>query len=269
MTISSDPLVRSIGFDLIRRDDDDGMTLRGHAAVFNRWTTIDSWEGKFQERILPGAFTRTLQGQPAAKVRLQFDHGQHPMIGSLPIGAIKKLSEDNRGLYVEARLSDNWLVQPVRDAIDSGAIDGMSFRFQVLAETWEKEDTDMPERSISEVRLIEVGPVVWPAYAGTDVGVRSQELAHSLRQICNTIDADPGTRLEVANLLLRDESPRDITEEPAEGISSVAVDCTDPADGHSDASHRFASRPEMTEARRRADLAHVRQAIEASTSLRR
>ena len=32
----------------------DGNTLDGYAAVFNRETVIDSWEGRFQERIPPG-----------------------------------------------------------------------------------------------------------------------------------------------------------------------------------------------------------------------
>jgi HK97 family phage prohead protease len=259
MTISTDALVRSTEFDLVRAEGDDGLTLRGHGAVFNKWTTIDSWEGRFTERIMPGAFTKTLK-ESGSKVRLQFDHGEHPMIGSLPIGVIKELREDAKGLFVEARLSDNWLVQPVRDAIDNGSIDGMSFRFQVVAETWAKENTDMPERSISEVRLIELGPVVWPAYAGTDVGVRSSELARSL------IEADDATRHEIATLLLRDTT----TDEAVESDTSadVAVDSVEPATRHS-VSNYSAVRPLYTEDRRRADLLRVRAAVEAATNRRR
>jgi hypothetical protein len=37
---------------------------------------------------------------------------------------------------VVARLHDNWLVQPVRDAIKSKAIPGMSFRFSVVKDEW-------------------------------------------------------------------------------------------------------------------------------------
>ena len=259
MTISTDALVRSTEFDLVRAEGDDGLTLRGHGAVFNKWTTIDSWEGRFTERIMPGAFTKTLK-ESGSKVRLQFDHGQHPMIGSLPIGAIKELREDAKGLFVEARLSDNWLVQPVRDAIDNGSIDGMSFRFQVVAETWAKENTDMPERSISEVRLIELGPVVWPAYAGTDVGVRSSELARSL------IEADDATRHEIATLLLRDTTTPEAVE--SDTSADVAVDSVEPATRHS-VSNYSAVRPLYTEDRRSADLLRVRAAVEAATNRRR
>lgn len=261
-----DALVRSAPFALERADDDtDGLTLRGHGAVFNEWTIIDSWEGRFRERIAPGAFKKTLQ-ENGARVRLQFDHGQHPLIGSLPIGAIRKLKEDRQGLYVEARLADNWLVQPVREAIENGSIDGMSFRFSVVAERWDKEDSDLPERTITEVRLAELGPVVFPAYEGTDVGVRSLELARSL------LAADDTTRREIATALLREtgETTDTRTDEAADGTSTDrAVDTPDePAAGHSrsddpaSSPYQPAQRPALTPDRRKAD----RELVKARTA---
>jgi HK97 family phage prohead protease len=266
MTAPRDDLVRSAPFALERAEGDDGMTLSGHGAVFNEWTTIDSWEGRFRERISPGAFKKTLQ-ENGSRVRLQFDHGQHPLIGSLPIGSIRKLKEDSRGLFVEARLADNWLVQPVREAIENESIDGMSFRFSVVAERWDKEDDDMPERTITEVRLMELGPVVWPAYDGTDVGVRSLELARSL------MAADDDTRREIANILLRGDSPDPDavdngtsdtsdtqTDEAADGTSTDrAVTTDEPAESHSrsddteSSSYQPAQRPQKTPDQRKAD----------------
>lgn len=215
----TDDLVRSVPFSLDRADDDsDGRTLTGHGAVFNEWTTINSWEGRFKERIAPGAFKKTLR-ENGARVRLQFDHGRHPLIGSLPIGSIRKLKEDARGLFVEARLADNWLIQPLRDAIAEGSVDGMSFRFTVIGERWD-ESGDLPERTITEVKLDELGPVVWPAYAGTDVGVRAAELARSL------VDTDDDTRRQIATLLLRGIDPK---PDAADGTSGTDED-TPPAD---------------------------------------
>jgi hypothetical protein len=48
---------------------------------------------------------------------LMFEHGRHPMIGTMPIGAFEELREDNHGLYVRARLFENFLVGPLRDAL--------------------------------------------------------------------------------------------------------------------------------------------------------
>lgn len=166
-------LYRNVPFEIRATEDTgDGLTLTGYAAVFNRSTMIDNYEGRFEERIRPGAFKRSINAKMPV---LQFEHGRHPLLGSMPLGQITKLREDEHGLYVEARLADNWLIQPVRDAIASGAIDGMSFRFQVVRESI--QDGETPVRTLEEVKLLELGPVVFPAYAETSVGVRSADLS--------------------------------------------------------------------------------------------
>lgn len=167
-------LYRDVPFEVRSAEESgDGLTLTGYAAVFNRSTMIDNWEGRFEERIRPGAFKRSINAKMPV---LQFEHGRHPLLGSMPLGQITKLREDEHGLYVEARLADNWLIQPVRDAIASGAIDGMSFRFQVVRDSV-NEAGEIPVRTLEEVKLLELGPVVFPAYEATSVGVRSADLS--------------------------------------------------------------------------------------------
>lgn len=162
-------LCRAASFEMRAVDDSDGFTLEGYAAVFDSPTRIDSWEGTFDERIASGAFAKTISER---KPVLQFDHGHDIATGSVPIGAIEELREDRHGLFVRARLHDNARVEPIRQAIASGAIDGMSFRFRVTREEWD-ETSDVPVRTIREVELFELGPVVFPAYESTTVGVRS------------------------------------------------------------------------------------------------
>lgn len=186
----------------------DGLELEGYAAVFNSPTTIDSWEGKFTEQIAPGAFARTIKEKSPV---LQFDHGHHPLIGGLPIGRIRSLKEDNHGLGVRARLSDNWLIHPVRDAIRDGAITGMSFRFTVKGEEWDDD-----RRTITDVDLHELGPVVFPAYRDTTVGVRSDDPL--LRML------DPQTLERLATLLTfgqPDESADTPDREPVETLNKT------------------------------------------------
>lgn len=194
----------------------DGLTLEGYAATFGDWTEIHDRAGSFQERIAPGAFKRTLgQRMPV----LQFDHGTHPLIGSIPLGRFTKIEEDARGLFVRARLSDNWLIEPVRDSIRDGGVTGMSFRFRVVDDQWENRD-DTDYRTITEVELYEAGPVVHPAYESTSVGVRSRQTALAL--------TDPEVRTEVAHLLtLSTDDIRHLADE------SPATD-PDPAAGHSE-----------------------------------
>lgn len=187
-------LCRAASFEL-RASDDDGMTLEGYAAVFDDPTRIDSWEGTFDETLARGAFSKTIKERTPV---LQFDHGRDVATGSVPIGAIEELREDAHGLFVRARLHDNARVEPIRQAIDSGAIDGMSFRFRVTREEWD-ESGDIPARTIREVELFELGPVVFPAYASTTVGVRS---------LLAELDDDDRSRL-VSELAREIQSPSD------------------------------------------------------------
>lgn len=193
-------LMRSVPFEVTRAEDDesgDGLTMEGYAAVFDTPTRINSWEGVFDEQLRKGAFRKTLRERTPV---LQFDHGRHPLIGSIPLGVLNEGREDDNGLFVSARLTDNWLIEPIRDAIRDGAVDGMSFRFEVVREEWRdvngkliKDDSELIQllyrpddrgplqRTLIEVRVPELGPVVFPAYKETTVDVRSQALAATIR----------------------------------------------------------------------------------------
>jgi HK97 family phage prohead protease len=167
----------------------DGRTLEGYAAVFDTPARIQSWEGEFDEEIAQGAFRKTIRARTPV---LQFDHGRDARTGSVPIGAIDELTEDEQGLFVRASLFDNDVVAPIGQAIAGNAISGMSIRFQVSRERWSDRNGDKVKddelakllyspgdrgplkRSILEVDpLYELGPVVFPAYDSTSVGVRS------------------------------------------------------------------------------------------------
>lgn len=192
---------RTYPFEVVRADtrfEGDGLTFEGYAAVFDTPTRIQSWEGDFFEQIRKGAFAKSIEERTPV---LQFDHGTHPLVGSIPLGVISKIAEDSRGLFVRARLSNNWLVEPVRDAIRDGAIDGMSFRFNVLRDEWDTSD-DIPVRTLHEVRVPEVGPVVFPAYEATTATVRHNGDAARILDAIRA--ADEPTRRDLAALLAFD-----------------------------------------------------------------
>lgn len=151
----------------------DGLTFSGYAAVFNTVARIAGWDEDFDEQIAPGAFRAVAEG---AYPVLMFEHGRHPLIGTMPLGKITGAREDPAGLWIEARLIDNWLISPVRDAVAAEAIDGMSFRFTVDGddgETWIDRAGDVPLRTLNSVKVPELGPVVFPAYEPTTASVRS------------------------------------------------------------------------------------------------
>lgn len=198
-----DSLIRTAEF---RATSTDGSTLEGYAAVFDSPTSINSWEGRFTEIIRKGAFARSVRANP--RPIMQFDHGQHPYIGSIPIGAIEELREDEKGLFVRAKLHSGEFFAPVREAIASGSITGMSFKFTIPDGGVTVKRGDTETHIITDVDLHELGPVVWPAYKETSVGVRMSELAEILR-------TDETARHELIRaLVFEDLTDRSETEEP-------------------------------------------------------
>jgi len=197
----------------------DGNTLDGYASVFGVETIIRSWEGRFKEQFLGGSMKKSFRDSPPI---VQFDHGHHPMIGSLPIANLEpgypreESHPDlapNGGAHLVARMHQDPLFGPVREVISTGTVNGMSIRFAAMREKWYwpdgkqvKEDAqieaelyrtwreDVPDeellrRDIAEAHVPEMGPVVWPAYKQTSVGVRALDLLVSRRNPIDLIAA--------------------------------------------------------------------------------
>lgn len=190
-------LVRALPASLELREAAAGTSPKmvGHFAVFNRWTEIDSFfEGRFLERIAPGAFKKTFKENRDA-IKVLAEHGYDPMIGKRALGSIDELSEDNEGAYYEVSLVD---ASDVRDLILPrlrANLYGASFRFSVMREEVEEEPDPsdenpkgLAERTIKEARVFEFGPVTFPAYADATASARSR--AHAMRSMTDEYNAE-------------------------------------------------------------------------------
>jgi hypothetical protein len=179
---SSDTLVRAYrpGVELRAAADGASMpTLFGHFAVFNHWTEIDSvFEGRFLERIAPGAFSKTF-AENRDQMRCLFQHGRDPVVGDKPLGPFQELREDSVGAYYEVPMLDTSYNRDLIPGLEADQY-GASFRFRVMKDEWVDEPPRsdhnpgrIPERTLLEVRTFEAGPVTFPAYAGATAGLRS------------------------------------------------------------------------------------------------
>jgi HK97 family phage prohead protease len=178
-----DQLVRAAYLPSAVREDADSDSgrpvLHGHFARFNEWTEIDSREGRFMERLAPGAFAKTLSERAP---RVLFNHGADPDLGNKLLGKPINYGEDKRGAWYEVELFEG--IPPLLlDGLRSGEY-GASFRFSIPKDRDEWDNRPrrsthnpegIPERTIREVRLYEFGPVSFPAYAGATAGVRSED----------------------------------------------------------------------------------------------
>jgi HK97 family phage prohead protease len=146
-----------------RQSEDGTMRLSGYAAVFND----SSVPLPFKESIAPGAFRKTLMETP--DVRLLINHE------GLPLARTKngtlKLTEDDRGLYMDAEIADTSEGRDLYKLVERGDVDQMSFAFRVIRQKWSE---DRSRRVLTEVSLADgdVSVVTYPAYPTTSVEAR-------------------------------------------------------------------------------------------------
>jgi HK97 family phage prohead protease len=140
----------------------------GYAAVFH---ALSHDLGGFKERIQPGAFREALAAQP--DVRALVDHNPSFILGRTKSGTLT-LTEDERGLHVVITPPDTALGRDLLTSLRRGDIDGMSFAFRAVKDTWSKQD-GLTIRELQQVDLFDVSVVGTPAYPDTSVAVRSLE----------------------------------------------------------------------------------------------
>lgn len=177
-------LVRSWSAPAELRGTEDGHVedgvLYGEFARFNEWTEINSmWEGRFLERIAPGAFDRAIAGD-LSRVKVLYDHGHDPQLGNKPLGTIRSVTATKTGAAYEVELIDTDYNEGfIKPAVRAGLL-GASFRFGVRSEevnlperATKSNPEKLPERTLTDVELYEFGPVTFPAYAGATASMRS------------------------------------------------------------------------------------------------
>jgi HK97 family phage prohead protease len=162
---------RAIAMPVEFRTEADKPALSGYAAVFGAATEI---AGLFREQIAPGAF-RDAVGRD--DVRALFNHDANFVLGRTTSGTLR-LVEDDKGLRYDVDPPDTQWARDLMVSVQRGDVSQSSFAFEVTEDEWEYgKRGEMPLRTIKQVRLHDVSPVTYPAYATTTVSARSVEAA--------------------------------------------------------------------------------------------
>lgn len=145
--------------------------LVGYGAVFN---SRSQDLGGFVEVISPGAFNRTLSH--GGDIVVTFNHDPNRLLGRSSSGTAK-VFVDEVGLRYEVDVPDTHLGAEVLELAKRGDLQGSSFTFSATASgsSWDTDEDGTRVRTLNEVKLYELGPVVSPAYLDTSVAVRSLE----------------------------------------------------------------------------------------------
>lgn len=208
------------------RDDGAEMpTMVGTLAVFNEWTEIHSRsEGHFLERIAPSAFTRTVKNN-IDQMRVLFQHGKDPQIGEKPLGPISNINVTGSEVRYEVPLFDTSYNRDLIPLLNADPpVLGSSFRFETVDQDWKRRPgrsahnpRGLDERTVTEVRMPEFGPVTFPAYRGTKAGLRS--LTDEMRGIVDELDEDERTYL----IQMLDLGARYMADESDENVQRMEV----------------------------------------------
>lgn len=160
------------------RDNPTGLpTITGYAAVFynpaDAGTEFRLW-GQVYERIMPAAFNNALSR--GDDVRAFFNHDANIILGRRSANTLR-LFVDARGLRYEIDPPDTVAGRDAVTSIRRGDVSGSSFAFIPTAEM-DKRDGEKRVIEIHDCQLFDVGPVVFPAYSGTEAGVRREGDSH-------------------------------------------------------------------------------------------
>ena len=203
---------RQIIRDLEIRAEGDGMTLRGYAAVFNS----PSQPLPFVETIANGAFRDSLNSRN--DVKLLWNHDTGTVLGSTRAGTLT-LSEDERGLLVEASLPDTQAGRDAATLIKRGDVNAFSFGFRVPANGDEWPSAD--QRILKRVNVHEVSLVAFPAYTATEGTASVRAMTELVDKIAKLAEIRGVSAEELTDALLALESGEELTERQGELLTDT------------------------------------------------
>ena len=187
----------------VKESNDDSRIIKGYASVFNN---LDSDSDVIQK----GAFTKTIkergpEGKKQIKLVSQHNMGQ-------PVGVIKNLYEDDKGLYMEAKFGTHTAGEDHYRMAKEGILDEFSVGF--VAE--KKEENNDGGYDIKEIKLYEVSLVTVAANEEAVVTeVKSDKQLEEVEKLAKQVeDEDLAFKLEKELLKLKSALLNESTTEP-------------------------------------------------------
>lgn len=124
----------------------------------------------YKEKVVAGAFQKSMASNKP--VNLLFNHEQKRKLGSTLDGNFQ-LKEDSIGLYAEATITDEEVIEKAR----KNELRGWSFGFVDLQENWEELPNGELKRYLNNIDLREVSILdCTPAYNAMSLEVRGETL---------------------------------------------------------------------------------------------
>lgn len=185
------------------RAGDGGVKRIGGYAL--KYRALSQNLGGFVEKVGPGAVTKSLAD--GGDVLARYQHDSNLLLGRTSAGTARLLSDDV-GLDYEADLPDTSYARDLAALAARGDVRHSSFAFRVMPEgdEWSFTEMGFPLRTLTEIQLVDVAPVVSPAYLDTSSGLRSLA-EHRGLPLDDVAKAAAANQLQV---LMREHDPKTI-----------------------------------------------------------
>lgn len=179
------------------RARDNGKSIGGYAAVFNKPSQN---LGGFVEEVDP-AFFNDSRGKGWPNVVARYNHDDAYLLGTTA-GSTLRLSVDGTGLDYEVNPPE--ARGDIVELVKRGDIRQSSFAFVTHEDEWGVTDQNFPKRRLISGTLVDVAPVVSPAYLDTSAGMRSLAVRVGADEAEIRALADAG---ELRKLFIRSDTP--------------------------------------------------------------
>lgn len=150
--------------------------ITGYAAVYGA-RSADL--GGFVETVAPGAFTETLRrGDDCLAL---WNHDANTVLGRRNAETLT-LADDPRGLLFAIDVPDTTAGRDALVSVGRGDVTGASFAFRVVEDAWDFSG-DVALRTLVRVDLVDITLTAIPAYADTEVALRSLSRAAPMTRV--------------------------------------------------------------------------------------
>ena len=158
------------------RATDAGVRLVGYAIRFGAPSEpLTGPDGvQFVEEIAAQALARLRERRD---VKFLHSHHASKILGSTRAGTLR-LDVDAVGLRFELTPPNSPVGQDVVEAVRRGDMDGMSFGFRTLQDSW-RDGVTPPVRVLTDIDLFEISVVTWGAYTAAGITIEQRALDYA------------------------------------------------------------------------------------------
>lgn len=178
--------------------DAAGRRIGGYALLYGK---LSQNLGGFVEQCAPGLADKSIAD--GVDVLCRYLHESENLLGRVSSGTLRLLADD-AGVQYEDDLPSTTYADDLAALVARGDVRHSSFAFRCIEDEWGFTEQGFPMRTLLAVQLLDVAPVVVPAYSEASVGLRSLAERRGL-------DLDVVAKAAMANelgALMRSKAPR-------------------------------------------------------------